>query len=234
MEKLEKTWDEMASRDPLWAVLTWPEKYGGKWNVDEFFANGRVEASEVERHIKSSHPKVPRRRALDFGCGVGRVTQGLSAYFEEVVGVDISPRMIELAKRHDGSSKCAFIANPRPDLSAFPDGTFDLVYSNITLQHMDRHLIELYMKEFLRVVSSDGVVVFQLLSHRAPTLKAQVLRFLPYSLHRKLSHPGWPIVPMNAIRRERLLELFGDRVLHIERDLGGGPNWVSYRYCVLK
>ena len=47
VEKLERTWDEMASRDPLWAVLTWPEKHGGKWNVDEFFATGRAEASEL-------------------------------------------------------------------------------------------------------------------------------------------------------------------------------------------
>ncbi len=220
MEELEKTWDEMAARDPLWAVLTWPEKYGNRWRVDDFFANGRVEAEEIEHHLRSTHPSVPRRKALDFGCGVGRVAQALASYFGEVIGVDVSPKMIELAKRYDNTSKCTFVANPKPDLSMFEDGTFDLVYSNITLQHMDKRLIELYLKEFLRVVSSDGIVVFQLLSHRAPTLKAQVLRLLPYSLYRKISHPGWPIVPMNAIRKERLLGLLGGKVLHVERDLG--------------
>src|ERR1700682_912533 len=40
-------------------------------------------------------------RHLDFGCGVGRLTQGPASYFASVRGVDIAPSMIELAKRHN-------------------------------------------------------------------------------------------------------------------------------------
>ena len=41
----------------------------------------------------------PRGRALDFGCGVGRLTQALARRMESVVGADISPVMIDLAQR---------------------------------------------------------------------------------------------------------------------------------------
>jgi len=42
-----------------------------------------------------------RGRALDFGCGVGRLTQALCRYFDECDGVDIAPSMIELARKYD-------------------------------------------------------------------------------------------------------------------------------------
>lgn len=45
----------------------------------------------------------PRERgvALDFGCGVGRLTRALAAFFDRATGVDISSSMIEEAKKKE-------------------------------------------------------------------------------------------------------------------------------------
>ncbi len=51
----------------------------------------------------------PKRRALDFGCGVGRLTQALARHFNIVDGVDIAPSMIELANQFNRSGgRCRY------------------------------------------------------------------------------------------------------------------------------
>ena len=99
LRQLQKNWDEFGKKDPLWAIITWPEKKGNKWEREEFFSTGRDEIDSVMAYLKSLHLEIARRRALDFGCGVGRLTQALARHFDSVVGVDIAPSMLRLAKK---------------------------------------------------------------------------------------------------------------------------------------
>ncbi len=139
LKDLRDNWDEFAKADPLWAILTVPKKEGGKWNVDEFFQTGREEIDELIQYIRSLGISTPHRRALDFGCGIGRVTQALASHFDDVHGVDIAPSMIELANSHNRYvGKCNYHLNYSDRLAMFPDCTFDLVYSNIALHICDR------------------------------------------------------------------------------------------------
>ena len=57
----------------------------------EFFATGVQEVDEVMRRAARWGLPVSRRKALDFGCRLGRVSQPLADYFEKVHGADISP-----------------------------------------------------------------------------------------------------------------------------------------------
>jgi len=66
---------------------------------NEFFESGLKEINAVMRYVESLGIDVSRRRALDFGCGVGRLTQAIANYFEEVYGVDIALSMIEQATK---------------------------------------------------------------------------------------------------------------------------------------
>ena len=43
----QRHWEQLAAQDPLWAILTDPQKKDGGWNRDEFFASGRVEAAAL-------------------------------------------------------------------------------------------------------------------------------------------------------------------------------------------
>src|SRR5262249_21187503 len=138
LDRLRRNWDQFGKEDPLWAILTIPEKQGGRWDVSEFFATGEREISEALRYLAELGHAPRRLRALDFGCGVGRLTQALALHFQEVVGVDIAPSMIAAADRFNRhGQRCRYVENTLPDLSFFADGSFDFIYSVIALQHMD-------------------------------------------------------------------------------------------------
>ena len=40
LNTVQRYWDGQANVDPMWAILTDPEKAGRRWNPDEFFATG--------------------------------------------------------------------------------------------------------------------------------------------------------------------------------------------------
>lgn len=87
LDRLRAEWTRLGDIDPMWAVLTDRDKRGGRWNVDEFLASGRVEASELQRTLRSLGVTDLGTTALDFGCGIGRVTQALGAFYEQVWGL---------------------------------------------------------------------------------------------------------------------------------------------------
>ena len=65
----------------LWAILTEPSKWFGRWDEGEFFETGVKQIAGVMETIQSLGIDVARGRALDFGCGVGRLTQALCDAF---------------------------------------------------------------------------------------------------------------------------------------------------------
>ena len=165
LKDLQQTWERLGREDPLWAVLTRPQYKGGRWDVDEFFATGSAEVTRILGQLGRLRD-VEVNDALDFGCGTGRLTQALSATFGDacVVGVDISPSMIEHARRfaeERGWDRCRFAVNERPDLAMFADASFDLVLSELTLLHMEPRYSLSYLCEFLRVLRPDGVAIIQ-------------------------------------------------------------------------
>ncbi len=98
LAEVEKNWNEFGKRDPLWAILTDESKRNGKWDPVEFFVSGEREISKVLQHAAGLKPAFARGKALDFGCGVGRLTQALCRHFEECHGVDIAESMVEQAR----------------------------------------------------------------------------------------------------------------------------------------
>jgi SAM-dependent methyltransferase len=163
LERLERDWQELAALDPLWAILADESRRHGRWAIDEFFAAGETEIAAVLARAEGLGLPAHRRRALDFGCGVGRLTAALARHFDEAVGVDISETMIRRAEELNADKRCSFITNVHPDLSLFADATFDLVYTRIVLQHLPRQsLVERYIEEFVRVLSPGGLAVFQI------------------------------------------------------------------------
>jgi SAM-dependent methyltransferase len=169
LKELQKNWHTFGKTDPLWAILTLPGKSGGKWDPEEFFATGRTEIAADLRKVKALGIRLRKGRALDFGCGVGRLTQALCRYFGECHGVDIAPSMIELARKYNRyGSHCHYHLNETDSLAAFADGTFDYIHSCIVLQHMEPRYSKNYLREFLRLLAPGGVLVFQIPSHMSP------------------------------------------------------------------
>jgi CelD/BcsL family acetyltransferase involved in cellulose biosynthesis/peptidoglycan/xylan/chitin deacetylase (PgdA/CDA1 family)/ubiquinone/menaquinone biosynthesis C-methylase UbiE len=163
LAELRNTWDALGATDPLWAISMRPDRKYQTWDLDEFFASGESEIAADLRHVKRLGMVVGTASALDFGCGIGRITQSLARRFERVVGVDVSPRLIAEARRLDtGERRATYFEQRREDLSAFADGSFDFVYCCNVLYAMPTQLGLQYLREFMRVVAPGGVVFFQI------------------------------------------------------------------------
>jgi ubiquinone/menaquinone biosynthesis C-methylase UbiE len=71
--------------------------------------------------------------------------------------------MIEGAVRlNRQGERCHFHHNSAPDLRLFPDRSFDFVLSLLVFQHMEPALMKGYLREFVRVLDSDGVAYFNI------------------------------------------------------------------------
>lgn len=162
LTELRRTWDKLGRDDPMWAVLTCPWYKGGGWDPDEFFRRGRVEVDDLLRRAQAHGLEPKKGSALDFGCGVGRLTQALAAHFASVVGVDIAESMVAEAERYNRHpGRCRYVVNDEADLGQFREGTFDLVLSSLVLQHMEPRFAQGYVSEFVRVLAPGGVAVFE-------------------------------------------------------------------------
>lgn len=170
-----RLWDDHARFDPLWAVLSDPDETQRRWDLRAFMKTGEREIALLMLQLSQIGVPVARGRALDFGCGVGRLTQALARRFEHTVGVDVSPRMIDLASRiNPYGSRAEFRCNADGPFSRSSDAPFDLVYSNITLQHVPPEMSREYIGAFLDVLAPGGVAVFQVPSHREPTGEPEI------------------------------------------------------------
>lgn len=233
-----KTWERLAQDDPFWAILSDPSKRGGGWDAGEFFATGEREIADLMAYLDRIAPHLGRERALDFGCAIGRLTRPLAARFAHVTGVDISPAMVEAARSYAESlpplkGSCEYLVNSAAKLDSVSDGSYDLVYSSITLQHMPWTQAVIYLQEFVRVLRPGGVGVFQLPARRRQTLRARLSRLLPASLRAK-RHSG---IEMHGTPRGevlRALAMAGAEVIDIQRDTLAGPEWESFRYAMTR
>ncbi len=166
LKELQKHWNEFGKRDPLWAILSSPQKRNRRWELAEFFKTGEDEIAQVMASVDQQGIARPTKRALDFGCGVGRLTQALCGYFDQCCGVDIAETMIDLARKYNRhGAKCQYFLNDRDDLAIFETGSFDFIYSNIVLQHISPEYSRNYIKEFMRILEPGGLLIFQIPSH---------------------------------------------------------------------
>jgi SAM-dependent methyltransferase len=154
-----RDWDDLALVDPLWAVLAVEEKRDGGWDLDEFFATGEADVGHMLATAAKLGRPARRERALDFGCGVGRLTRPLGQRFDEAVGVDVSERMLGHARRLNADApNLTFAEGDEP-----PPGLFDLVVANLVLQHLpSKALARVYIERLVKAARPDGLVVFQL------------------------------------------------------------------------
>jgi len=103
-------------------------------------------------------PEVKNKRVLDAGCGPGIYSEWLIEQGAEVIAVDASPKMIELAKQRLGKEadiRQADLSKPLPFLDS---SSFDIVLSALVLDYIeDWHTM---FTEFYRILRPAGHFVF--------------------------------------------------------------------------
>jgi len=189
LRRVQDVWDAQAQADPLWAVLSDPERAGRRWDLDGFLATGVEHVTNALTRCEELGGTFPDRNlALDFGSGVGRLSQALAEHFDNVVGLDISPTMVAVAGRlNRHGPRVRYQLNESTRLAGIDTGSVTLVFSHITLQHVPSDVARAYLLEFLRVVEPGGVVIVQVPSHYAESYLSADRDDLPVAVEDQLA-----------------------------------------------
>jgi len=157
LRRMRADWNARAGEDANASVA-----FGRRGQQDdEFFATAADVVKVLERELKRL---VARDRALEIGCGPGRLMRPMSRHFARIDGVDVSDQMILLARE-----RLRAIPNAYPhhgsgsDLALFPSDTFDFVYSFAVFQHIpSRDVVFHYLREARRVLKPGGILRCQI------------------------------------------------------------------------
>ena len=221
--RYREDWNELARREPYYAVLTDPRFL--RANLDdaarrEFFATG---ARDVEQLFATIGRSFAPRIALDFGCGVGRLTIPLAGRVARVVGCDVSPEMLAEA-RVNAPANARFVTK----LDEVEGEQFDLILSLIVFQHIPvREGIEI-LQRLMRMLAPGGVAAIHFPLRRPGgalrRLARRVRGSLPFvhSLLQRFEGDALrlPYMQMNAYDREEIVRVMGSSTRVIPRDEG--------------
>jgi SAM-dependent methyltransferase len=240
-DQVRKDWARLGDSDPLWAVLVRPGKKNGGWDERQFLDTGREEVEESLAHLAVLGVRLETGSAIDFGCGAGRLTIALAERVDRVVGIDVSAGMLAKARALDTTGgRCTFVLNPRDDLSMFDDGSFDLAYSSLVLQHLPPALARATLGELARVTRPGGALIVQVPTATLPNVKGMLFKHAPIPVLRfgqrvMLRYPA--PMRMHAVPEAEMvaaLEAAGMDVLDRVPDQGHGGHWTYHRYFAVK
>lgn len=102
-----------------------------------------------------SNMSLGKGRALDIGCGSGLLVDKLASYYDEVVGIDISDQLLNLAKVRRQRSNTAYLNMDAAHLS-FKE-KFDFIVSRTTFHHLNN--IPNVIKQMKGLLNDGGKIV---------------------------------------------------------------------------
>ncbi len=238
----DAAWERYGSEDPYFGVLT-HEKFRRdrltEANKEEFFATAVYHVAEmletIRRHID---PEFRVGRALDFGCGVGRIVIPLAAYASEVTGVDVSDSMLKEARRNCDARQLRNVELVKSDdeLSLLK-GPYDIAHSFIVFQHIPVPRGEILFRRIVELLAPGGVGVLHLTyaKGQAPGWRGVVKDRVPLAreiLARRRQRLGLPAeMQMNPYDLNRLFTILqAARIteLHVEFTDHGDRRVVLY------
>ncbi|KQO17178.1 methyltransferase domain-containing protein [Paenibacillus sp. Leaf72] len=119
-------------------------------------------------------------KLLDVATGLADIPMALEKWCSkrgmavEIVGVDIHPKMVELAGKRTAHQKAIQVLQADGTALPFEDNSFDIVFSNLALHHLDDGEASRMLGEIDRV-ARVGWVVTDLERHRLALLSARML-----------------------------------------------------------
>ena len=240
-DRVRKQWDALGAKDPYWAVLTIPDRKG-RWDREAFFRTGVDEIDSVEERLAKFGVHIARDVALDYGCGVGRLSRALADRFAHVIAVDISETMlVEARAANRDHTNIDFVRGSGDALASVADSSVDFVYSNIALQHSPPDTQRALLQEFCRVLRPGGAIALQIPSHANLRTVSGALHAMlgnrVLNIMRRVRYGSDGVMELHALERakvERLLRACGMTIVHVERFDSAGPAFVSFRYFAAK
>jgi SAM-dependent methyltransferase len=165
-DQMREDWNARAKKDAYFYVaFACPEQA-----EEDFWASAAAILPAFERELPRLPCALPQaRRALEIGCGPGRLMLPMSRYFGELYGVDVSEEMVALARERLGHINAHVYVTSGSDLVIFANEYFDFVYSYLVFQHIpDREIVLNYLRESRRVLKPGGVLRCQIRGTEPP------------------------------------------------------------------
>jgi tRNA/tmRNA/rRNA uracil-C5-methylase (TrmA/RlmC/RlmD family) len=209
-----KTWDHYGKNDPYYGVLSAEEYRKGRMDAQaraRVFELGERQVDQFVALARNAFGFADFDTALDYGCGVGRLSRALSSRFRSVIAVDISQGMLEEARRNlEDRSNVTF-----EHVDSMSDDKVDFLMSKIVFQHIppEQGLAILGRQAQRLSERGAGVIDFPVIDRSG--LLRRFLRAL-----RKYSPFGEPVIPMYVYdlnRIEQTLRAAGMGRIHVTR-----------------
>jgi SAM-dependent methyltransferase len=223
----QRFWDRRATEDAFFFVDN-RMRYGAP-DLERFWANGE---RDLDLLLGALGASVEREdRVLEIGCGVGRLTRVLASRAASVTALDVSPRMLELARAHNPSlENVEWVLGDGASLAGVRSDSIDACVSHVVFQHIPDPAITLsYVREIGRVLRQGGWGAFQISNdpsvHRRPSQARrlrQALRAASGRAPQGQADPHWrgSMVELDALREAAVTGS-----LQIERIIGEGTQF---------
>ena len=174
MKDTDTDWAMLGEGEPFFGVLSAPRFLRANITpetLEEFWETGRADMHGYRQLIRNHFGDFSDASALDFGCGVGRLTRAMGEMCQKATGLDISPGMLAEARRHA-------LANVNY-VSELGDETFDWLNSIIVFQHIPPQRGYRLLEDLLGRVNPGGALSLHItlfkdenfLAHLCPTLR---------------------------------------------------------------
>jgi SAM-dependent methyltransferase len=228
---MQRFWDSRADEDAFFFVdnrLSY-----GRPDLDRFWADGERDLDALLGILGVTI--TPDDHVLEIGCGVGRLTRALASRAASVEALDVSERMLELARAHNPQlENVRWLRGDGLRLNGVATGAFDVCVSHVVFQHIPDPEITLgYVRDIGRVLRPGGWAAFQISNdprvHRrrpAVSVAAQLVRTAVGRAPRGQRDRHWlgSMVDVPALR-----DAAGAGAMAIERLVGEGTQFC----CVL-
>jgi cyclopropane fatty-acyl-phospholipid synthase-like methyltransferase len=178
----------------------------GASNWDQFFASGQ---HDLQQAVAITRMRTGLDRSvLEIGCGMGRLSFALADHFGVVLGMDVSPALLERAAalNHCGNVRFELIEGDR--LRPANDHAWDTIFSCEVFHHLDSKTVAAYIQDAFALLRPGGELVLQVnvTPIRLTTRLASLLKRLMYQLG-KTHWRGFPIAPGFARRYHSIADL---------------------------
>lgn len=225
MNSNKRRWERLGKSDPYFSVATYDKFRSENLNESlksEFFLTGEDYINRIWDEIESwlGRPLRPKM-ALDFGCGVGRMLVPLASRAERVTGVDVSPAMLEEAKKNLQERSTTDANFLLTDEFLRDNEIYDFVHSTIVFQHIRPSVGIKILSNILKKLEFGGVGCIQLTYHiplkGLAALKFRLNRDLPYAFKfRKLltGKSNEEFIPIYEYDLNRVVELLRTNDCH--------------------
>ncbi len=197
-ENSDREWEAYGAENPYFGVLSnarfLKENLTEEARLD-FWQSGQNDIETVFQNIRQHvDPLFLPVRALDFGCGVGRLLFAIRTHCEHATGVDVSPSMLAEAKRQAAIKAIDNISLiESSDCSELGESAFCFVHSYIVFQHIPEARGYVILDRLLASLRSGGIGVLHFTFSNNNFWLWKIIRNVPFNKQLRNVVQGMPL-----------------------------------------